>query len=1121
MSKVINYSEQIASLSPEKLALLLLKRKKTANRGENLITPRKARDHAPLAFAQQRLWFLNQTDQGNAVYTVARVMRLSGNLNTAALERSLNEIVRRHEILRTTFPIVAGQPIQVINSSRSFKLSRVDLRKLYPESAERETKAFELAKDETLKSFDLASGPVFRATLLQLEDDRYFLLLIMHHIVSDGWSTGVLFRELGTLYSAYSAGEESPLAELPIQYADYAVWQREFLSGEVLERQVEYWRRQLAGAPPVLELPADRVRPAVQSYRGASVTFEVSSEVSEGLKRLSQREAVTLFMTLLAAFKVLLYRYTGQADIVVGSPIAGRTRAELEPLIGFFVNTLVLRTELSGEPSFRELLGRIRETTLGAYAHQDVPFEKLVEELQPERDLSRSPLIQVAFALQNVPQEVVELDGLSLSPFKVETEVAKFDLLLFMRDSAAGFKGALEYSTDLFERATIERMGDHFRSLLEAIVADPQRAVTELPLLSEAERHQLLVEWNETQVADHAGICIHEMFERQVARNPEATALVFGDERLSHAELNTRANQLAHHLRSLGVGPEVLVGILLERSVEMVVSLLAVLKAGGAYVPLDPQYPAERLAFMLSDAAVLVMLTRRSLLQRLPAHEAQVVCVDEFVPPLAHESMANPESRVTASNLAYVIYTSGSTGRPKGVEIPHRGVINLVRWHQNQFAVRASDLATQIANFSFDAAGWEIWPYLTAGASLYLLQESSQLTPEELRDSIVSRGVTISFLPTPLAERLLQLEWPDTARLRVFLTGGDRLVQYPNEGIKFTVVNNYGPTESTVVASSAEVGVRGSREHNPEIGRPIWNTRLYVLDARMEPVPVGVTGELYIGGEGLARGYLGRPELTAERFIADPFGAGERLYRTGDLVRYLADGSLEYVGRGDEQVKLRGYRIELGEIEAALQSAAEVKEAVVIVREDRPGEKRLVAYVVGEGPGELKSIELRAGLRKKLPEYMMPSVFVRLAELPLTPNGKVDRRALPPPDGNRPNLETKCVLPRNEAEEIIAAAWREALKLDQIGIHDNFFDLGGHSLLLVQIHCRLQEAFNREFSIIEMFRHTTIDSLSNFITRKQPQESSSQQLHERASKQKQARDRQKQLARRQAGNRLG
>src|SRR5215208_1276610 len=769
MSETIDITTRKSKLSTARQVLLNMRLSGIANPAAKLpLGPRPMRQPlAPLSFSQQRLWFLDQLQPGNAFYNISRNFLLKGPLEIQALEQSLNQIIKRHELLRTSFKNVEGHPVQIISPPQHLNLIVVNLEDHNEE--DREAKSYSLIAELASQPFDLGHGPLMRVKLLRLSDEEHVLVLAMHHIISDGWSAGVFFKELSALYAAYAAGEESPLPELPVQYADYAVWQREYLSGEVLNAQVEYWRERLTGAAPVLELPADRVRPAVQSYRGAAARFEVSREVSEGLKELAHAEGVTLFMTLLAAFKVLLYRYTGQADIVVGSPIAGRTRAEVEHLIGFFVNTLVLRTDLSGAPGFRELLGRVRETALGAYAHQDVPFEKLVEELQPERDLSRSPLFQVMFALQNAPQESLRLEGLTLSYLKTESGVAKFDLSLFMADSSEGIKGALEYNTDLFERETVERLLGHFRILLEAIVREPQRAVTELPLLSEAERQQLLVEWNETEVETGGDSCIHHMFEEQVARTPAATALVFEDEHLSYAELNARANQLAHHLQSLGVGPEVLVGILMERSVEMVVSLLAVLKAGCAYVPLDPQYPAERVSFMLAETAAPVLLTQQRLLPSLPAHEAQVICVDQ----LDHdgESTVNPESGVTSFNLAYVIYTSGSTGRPKGVEIHHHGIRNLVRWHQHQFAVNASDLATQVANIGFDAAGWEIWPYLTAGASLYLLPKAAQLIPEELRDRIVHEEVTISFLPTPLAENLLQLDWPDEAKLRVLLTG--------------------------------------------------------------------------------------------------------------------------------------------------------------------------------------------------------------------------------------------------------------------------------------------------------------------------------------------------------------
>src|SRR5829696_3478572 len=803
----------------------LLKKEKLSPSRSIAVSRRGEAASYPLSFAQYRLWFLHQLEPQSVAYNLPVAIRLKGSLDVQSLERALSELVRRHESLRTRFAVEAEQPVQVISSETNFSVAHI--------AAATEAEVTRFIEKEANQPFDLQAGSLFRASLLRVNAEEHVLVLMMHHIISDGWSAGVLFRELGTLYAAYAAGEESPLQELPVQYADYAVWQREYLSGEVLNAQVEYWRERLTGAAPVLELPADRVRPAVQSYRGAAARFEVSREVSEGLKELAHAEGVTLFMTLLAAFKVLLYRYTGQADIVVGSPIAGRTRAEVEHLIGFFVNTLVLRTDLSRAPGFRELLGRVRETALGAYAHQDVPFEKLVEELQPERDLSRSPLFQVMFALQNAPQESLRLEGLTLSYLKTESSVAKFDLSLFMADSSEGIKGALEYNTDLFERETVERLLGHFRILLEAIVREPQRAVTELPLLSEAERQQLLVEWNETEVEAGWDSCIHHKFEEQVARTPSATALVFEDECFSYAELNQRANQLAHHLQSLGVGPEVLVGILMERSVEMVVSLLAVLKAGGAYVPLDPQYPAERVAFMLADTSAPVLLTQQRLLASLPAHEAQLICVDQ----LDHdgESTANPESGVTSFNLAYVIYTSGSTGRPKGVAIAHRSASLLLHWAEHTFS--RAELAVTLASTSicFDLSIFELLVPLSCGGRVVLVENALGL--REVR----AEGITlVNTVPSAMAELVRSESVPETVRV-VNLAGealGRRLVEqvYEASGVA-AVWNLYGPTEDTTYTTAALVQ-RG--EERVTIGRAVAGTQLYVLDGELEAVPVGV-----------------------------------------------------------------------------------------------------------------------------------------------------------------------------------------------------------------------------------------------------------------------------------------
>jgi amino acid adenylation domain-containing protein len=953
----------------------------------------------PLSFAQQRLWFLDQLVPNNAFYNTPAAVRLTGSLNLAALEETFNEIVRRHEALRTTFVTVEGQSVQAIAPTLTLSIPVIDLRSPSVSTgaslpkAEREAQARRLTIQEAQRPFDLSKGPLLRVTLLRLDESEFILLLILHHIVSDGWSMGVLIREIATLYTAFASctDPELPISTLlpplPIQYADFAYWQRKWLQ-EVgtthespLQTQLAYWRQQLDGIS-VLNLPTDRPRAAVQTYRGATQFLQLPKSLSEAIEALSQQEGVTLFMTLLAAFQTLLYRYTQQEDIAVGSPIANRNRSEIEGLIGFFVNSLVLRTDLSGNPTFRELLSRVRKVALGAYAHQDLPFEKLVEELHPERSLNQNPLFQVVFALQNAPMEALELPGLTLSPLQfVDTGTTRFDLEFHLweqrqnnglgADSSEGISGFVVYSTDLFDAATITRMLGYFQTLLEGIVANPEQRIAELPILTKAEQHQLLMEWNNTQVDYPKDQCIHQLFEAQVERTPDAIALVFEDSQLTYRELNSRSNKLAHYLQKQGVGAEVLVGLCVERSVEMVVGMLGILKAGGAYVPLDPTYPAERLSFMLEDAQVSVLLVQEQRVGGLPNAIAssqqdvaipnpRVISLDKDWQSIAQESEANPSSSVTVDNLAYVIYTSGTTGKPKGVQIEHRGLLNLVFWHQREFAVSSHDRATQIAGFAFDACGWEMWPYLSAGASLYLPNDEIRRSPEKLKDWLESKAITISFLPTPLAEKFLVLDWSNNGALRILLTGGDKLNQYPSVSHPFQVVNNYGPTENTVVTTSGIVPIKESVEKYgntsivPTIGRPIANTQVYVLDKYLQPVPMGVSGELYIAGDGLARGYLNNIDLTTERFISNPFvevsfvGASTkaRLYKTGDLVRYRPDGNIEFLGRLDEQVKIRGYRIELGEIESVLSQHPAVLQTVVTVREDVAGEKRLVAYVV-------------------------------------------------------------------------------------------------------------------------------------------------------------------------------
>jgi len=822
----------------------------------------------------------------------------------------------------------------------------------------------------------------------------------------------------------------------------------------------------------------------VQTFTGKTECLVLSAELTNSLKSLSKKSGVTLYMTLLAAFSTLLYRYSGQSDLVVGSPIAGRNRSEIEGLIGSFVNTLVLRTRFEGNPSFSELLSQVRQVTLDAYGHQDLPFEKLVAELQPERSLSHSPLFQVMFVLQNAPMGEMSLPGLTLERWEKESVVAKFDLTLSIEETDEKLSTTWEYNTDLFDASTMARMAGHFQTLLESIVADPREQVSVLPLLEEAVKHQMLVEWNDTAHRYPSEKCIHQLFSEQVSRTPDAVAVVFEEEQLTYRELNSRANQLAHYLQELGVGPEVLVGICVERSLEMVVGMLGILKAGGAYVPLDPAYPTERLAYMLSDASVQVLLTIERLVSSLPARDATVVCLDaDWESILAAEAIQeHPANEVTPENLAYVIYTSGSTGKPKGVLVTHKGLVNMVFWYQSAFEVSCSDRTTQLAGVAFDVHVWEIWPYLTVGASIYVVNSELRHSPEHLFNWLISQKITMSLILTSLAETLISWEWPENTELRVMLTGGDKLHQYPSASLPFKLANNYGPTENTVVTTSYWVVSKKSNDTSLPIGRPIANTQTYILDEEFQPVPIGVSGELHIGGAGLARGYLNRPELTADKFIPNPFSnePGARLYKTGDLARYLPDGNIEFLGRIDNQVKIRGFRIELGEIEAVLTQHPEVVQAVVIAREEQSGNKGLVAYLVAREE-QLAISDLRSFLLRKLPDYMVPNAFVFLEAMPLTPHGKIDRRALPAPDITNLTSDSRFVAPRTPTEEILATIWSEVLGKRRVGIHDNFFELGGHSLLAPQVISRVREAFSIELPLGHLFESPTVAGVAQAI----------------------------------------
>jgi amino acid adenylation domain-containing protein len=1043
---------------------------------------RPDQDAFPLSFAQQRLWFLDQFDSASPAYNISSAMRLDGPLDLRSLSRAFQEVLRRHEVLRATFATFEGQAIQLISPPSTEPLPLVDLSAL--PAAERKSACGELITTLARSPFELSRGPLVRAVLLRMDPQQHVLSLTLHHIVSDGWSSEILMRELTALYGAFSRGESSPLPELPIQYADFAHWQRRRLTGSALDSLLSYWRHQLQGAPSLLELPSDRPRPAVQSYRGAQQSLALSPELSARLAELSRREGVTLFMLLLAGFQVLLSRLSGQAEVVVGTPVAGRTSVETEGLVGLFVNTLVLRGDVRGEPSFEEMLRRVRETCVGAYAHQEVPFEKLVEELQPERNLSHSPLFQVLFALQHAAKESEAVQTLALTPLKAATRTSKFDLQLMVEESETGLICGVEYSTDLFDASTIQRLLGNYEQLLTGVVADPSRPVSELPLLTEAERRQLLDDWNATRTDYGEPSALHCMFEAQADRMPDAVALAYEDQQLTYRQLDERANQLAHHLRSLGVGAESRVGIMLERSIEMVTGLLAILKAGGAYVPLDPDYPQDRLAFMLEDAGVPVLLTHSEQLERLAARPQHVVCVDREWPIIEQHGKERPACEVASDNLAYVIYTSGSTGKPKGAMNTHAAIYNRLRWMQEAYQLGTDDRVLQKTPFSFDVSVWEFfWP-LATGARLVMARPGGHRDSAYLLDLIKREQITTLHFVPPMLQVFLDEPGVETCEsLRRVVCSGEALPRELQDRFYSRLSgaelhNLYGPTEAAVDVTAWKCEPHDKRIGVP-IGRPIANTQMYLLDKNYRLVPVGVAGELYIGGVQLARGYHRRPELTAERFVPHPFcdRAGERLYRTGDLARFLPGGEIEYLGRIDHQVKIRGFRIELGEIEAVLSSHPAVREAIVLAREDAPGEKRLVAYMVLQEGQSPSNTELRNALKEQLPDYMIPSQFISLEALPLTPNGKVDRRALPAPDRQRPSMERAFVAPRTPSEGMLASVWAEVLGVEQVGIHDNFFALGGDSIRSIKVLAKAKER-GLNFTLQQLFQHQTVAELA-------------------------------------------
>jgi amino acid adenylation domain-containing protein len=1074
------WEAKLSHLTPEKRALLMMRlRRKAAERGEEgpPPIPRAPREgDLPLSFAQQRLWFLDRLDPCNPAYNIPAAVRLSGTLDVAAFGRAVTEMVRRHEVLRTTFPEVGGEPRQEIAPPpAALPLPWIDLSGL--PAARRDPAARELALQAARQPFDLGRDTLVRVVLLRLAAEIHVALVNLHHIAADGWSVSIVIREIAGAYAAFAAGRAPELPELPIQYADFAVWQRTFLAGPELERQLAFWRQTLAGAPPVLELPADRPRPPFQTFRGGLRGVQLPPELWSEVRAASHRSSVTPFMTTLAAFKALLARLTGQEDVLVGSPIANRNRAEIEGLIGFFVNTLVLRTDLSAAPSLRQAIGRVREGTLAAYAHQDLPFEEVVKELG-DRDLSRNPLFQVMFSLANVPRSELAMEGLTLGLQDSYGGTAKFDFDLMAVERGDTLVGSVEYNADLFDPTSVDRILAHWRSLLAAAVAEPDRPLVELPLLTAAERQQLVGEWSHGETVPRLSGTLHGLFAAQAARTPAATAVIAGTERLSYGELAGRVRRLAGRLSQLGMGPERIVGVRLERTAELVVTLLAVLESGAAYLPLDPAYPAERLRFLLADAGAALVVTERSLAwpEGFTA-EIPELYVDETTPgeAVSPASAPVPDSAAEES-LAYLIYTSGSTGVPKGVAIPHGSAVRLVEWALARYS--AAELAGVLfsTSTSFDLSIFELFVPLSSGGAVIVADNALALAGLPAAAEVT----LVNTVPSAMAG-LLDLG-PLPAAVRTVNLAGEPLRGALAERIHAAGVarlwNLYGPSEDTTYSTGTEVapGIPGTALE-PDIGRPVAGSTAFVLDGSLGMLPVGVPGELCLGGEALARGYLNRPELTAERFVPDPFGSGSRLYRTGDRARWRPDGTLELLGRMDHQVKVRGFRIELGEIEAVLSGHPAVREAAVTAPADASGDRRLVAYVSAtEGGGPLDVAALGVYLGSRLPSFMVPSIWVKLAALPLTLTGKVDRKALPAPGETA--AEAAYEAPRTATEELLAGIWGDLLSRERVGVHDNFFALGGHSLLATQMVSRLRDRLGVELPVRALFEQPTVAGLA-------------------------------------------
>lgn len=1045
----------------------------------------KAQGPVPLSFAQESLWFFDQLEPNSPLYNMPYALRLRGALNVSALRKALSRIVSRHDSLRTHITVVSGRPMQVTAAATDIDMPVIDLSPFSNADSEREAKR---RMDEFAGApFDLTRDLLLRAELLRLREDEHLLLLSLHHIAGDLWSLGILYQELAAFYGAECAGKAVSLPTLEMQYTEFALRQREQFCGERARQQIAYWKKQLSGELPVLELPTDRPRLARQTFRGAKRYFTYPTGLLAALKELGRRENVTVYTILLAAFQILLHRYSRQEDLLVGSSIGGRSGLETEKLIGYFLSIVVLRADLSGEPTFLEFLQRVRTVVLGAFANQEAPLARLTEEIKTPRTSGRNPFFQVFFQFLAQLPPLPQFPGLNVESMPLETHTAKFDLGLSVAENSDGLTGDLEYNTDLYDPGSIERLLGHYLTLLESIAINPRQKIQDLSWLRPEEESQLLSGWNQTETEFSPEATIVSLFEAQVTSTPQAVAVTFADQQLTYAELNRQANRLAHRLRKMGAGPGMLAGICMFRSLEMVVAILGILKAGAAYVPFDPEYPKGRLRFMIDDARASIVLVQQSLKPLMPEGQ-NTICLDTPDPDMPVE-IGNPPLVAHPENLAYVLYTSGSTGNPKGAMISHAAICNHTFWMQKQFPLLPTDRVLQKTAFSFDASVWEFLSPLTNGAKLVMAEPEAHRDSSQLVETIIREQITIlQLVPSQLAASLAESRFRECRSLKHLFCGGEALsAELVNRcttllpGIK--IVNLYGPTEAAI-DSTFHVCGHGDRGSAVPIGKPIANARVYVLDKQLRPVPVGVPGELYIGGRGLARGYWRQEELTREKFIPNPFDNRQsRLYKTGDLVRYLAQGDLEFLGRIDHQVKIRGFRIELGEIEAVLLQQPTVREAVVAPHNGPDGGGRLVAYLTLKSKSAVEMPDIRDALKQMLPDYMVPSAFVLLDALPLLPNGKVNRRALPAPDFQ---ADAVFVAPRSSLEADLAQIWRDILKLQQVGIHDDFFELGGHSLLAAQVVARTRSLTQAEINLRNLFESPTIALLSARIEKSGP-----------------------------------